>query len=359
MNDGMAFRQSSLISSVDPANMSSTPYLTGSIRTESGEPLKINVLGLYEAKAKEMLYSKSSKTGFFELDFSDFTGKKSLHVNPYLFNEADALSVELKDNTGTLSTQGITLDSTIIKYMESSRARKKIYQQFGKIESLMDTPEPKVKSRKLNPNRRFTISDYQSFENVAAFFNEILASELSFTLDEDDTLRARMYNPKNNRNKVRSESSYFGQDPIFIIDDKITQDADKIGRLPLDNILTVDLYYKVEDIQEDFGTFGGSAYAIVTTSYPNFLLDENEEEDIVTVHGYLPAVSNYEITNDLVSQSEPIFRSTVYYNPTVNTSDGTISFNHGDDISDYEVIVLGQDATGQPVMGKTSYKVRY
>ena len=359
INAKEGLKVANVINQATPDMLNGTPYLTGRVVDSNGNPMKLNVLGVYDAKTRDMLYSKSGIDGSFQLGIDSYVGNKKLHLHPYLFGEAEALSVTIKKNTGTKASSAITIDSTVINYIQASRDRKKIYQQFGKVENQLKTIVPQMVQKELKANRSFKIGDYQSFENVAAFFNEILASELSFVLRDDGKLKARMYNPKNRKNSNRDESSYFEKDPIFIIDNKITQDADKIGRLPLDNITSVDLYYKVDDIRKDFGTFGGSAYAIVHTTYPNFLLDDEEEEDIISWNGYLPKLDQISIPIEAITADEPIFKSVLFYDAEVLSQDGQIQFNSGDDISDYEVLVIGQNSSGQVISGSTTFKVSY
>ncbi len=342
-------------------NWNPNPYITGQVFSESGDELRINVLGAYDMKCHDMLYSKADAAGRFKLDLDPFKGVKRFHFNPYLFDEYEDIKVKKVVNIGITAESPITIDSTVLNYIAISQMRKKIYQQYGKVENELIAEETRMNKKDLKPNRVYKISDYQNFDNVAAFFNEILSSELSFVLQEDGTYKGRMYNPKNRKNSNRKESSYFEKEPIFIIDDKITKDANKIARLPLDNIETVGLYYKKDDIKRDFGTFGGSAYAIITTSYPNFLLEENEESDIVELNGFLPTTEVPNITEETILSSEPLYRSMIYWNPDPDSINGRVSvkYHNSDDVSEYIVLVSALDDNGKVLKGYSKYKVRY
>ena len=89
------------------------------------------------------------------------------------------------------------------------------------------------------------------------------------------------------------------------------------------------------------------------------MLDDEEEEDIISWNGYLPELHQISIPIEAITADEPIFKSVLFYDAEVLSQDGQIQFNSGDDISDYEVLVIGQNSSGQVISGSTTFKVSY
>lgn len=342
------------------ANLVESPYITGSIvDQETADPMRVNVLGAYDIKGNAMLYSKSDKTGRFKLVMDDYVGSKKLHFNAYLFHEYDDIKVVPTTKLGLKAGMALPMDSTIMSYIDMSRMRKKIYQQYDRTEHELLVKDVRQSLKELNPNRTYEIKDYQSFKNLALFFNELIASGLSFVETGDGRYKARMYNSDNNRNRIIRKSEYFPEDPIFIVDGKVTMDADRVGKLPLTNIISAALYYKEDRIKKEFGTFGGSAYVIVTTNLPEVLLAPDEEDDIISWNGILAPIDSDELT---MTSDTPILRSNIYWNAQINDSAASgvsFKFSHSDDISNYKIILSGLDETGTVQMGTAEYKARY
>ncbi len=331
--------------------LSSTLYHSGKIVGDNGEPLQGNVLGVYSSTENRMFYTKSNDEGDFIIGLPDYKGKKPVQMIGFIFEEHPSIHIVRNERHDPKSVGMPVYNEEIENYFEASRKRKKIYQFFKVEESPIQVEVPEIDVKQLKPNGTFNIKEYEDFRNIAEFFNELINSQLDFPKNRDGTFSARMYNPEG-RGNIR----HFTGDPIFIIDGKITRNADFIGKMSLDGIESVDLYFITKSIRDDFGTFGNSAFVFIHTTLPEINIPEEEEEDIFIVSGIQPEGKFLEGRSGVGDGYVPVFRPVIFWDPEVVVNNGKteISFEQSDDVSDFEVIVVAQDAYGN--LGSTSYR---
>ncbi len=341
-----------------PIQWENSPYLTTMISSTAGAPLRTNVIGVYDQTSDEMHYAKSGIDGQYDVVLSEYYGPRSYHVNGVLFDEYSVVHSHERDNIGMKAERVITMDSTVLNYLTLSQKRKKIYQQYGMIEYELSTQQKKAKYEAPQPNRVYETSSYQNFDDIEAFFEEMISSELSFERSKDGTLTARMYNPNNKKFTNRNQSRYFEKAPVFIIDGIVTKDAARVAAMDFSSVETIGLYYKREDIKRDFGMYSGMPYVMINTKNGDFQWSEDEPQDIVVINGYqYPA--DIPVIGDEEEISHPLFRPMLHWNPEVKNTSQTYNIRQSDDVSEFQVIVAGRDADGELKVATAKYRSGY
>ena len=342
-------------STSDISNLSENIYRKGRITNEEGAGLRTNVIGAFSGLENAMFYTKSNDNGEYVLDLPDFDGSKPIQLTGNIFEEHADITLDFEDNIGSQSGSSLQFDETINNYLTTSRNRKKIYQFYKKTEAYIDQAQVQIDEKELKPNSTFRLKDYEAFENMAAFFNELLSSNLDFPTTDDGNFIARMYNPE-----ARGQIRHFSGAPIFILDGKMTDDADFVGKMSTETVESADLYFITKDIRQQFGTFGSSPFVFIHTNQPDIAIPENDADDIFRMNGIQPQGQFMGITEEDRSGGVPIFRPMVHWDANQNTNQSgfvNIPFNHSDDVGTFLVTVVARDNEGNLSVGRGVYKV--
>ena len=322
---------------------------------DSGNPLRANVLGVFSPEENEIYYTRSNDDGKIFLELPDFYGNKPIQFMAYQ-KEYDEISVESLEEDIKPLDEPLIYTEELLEYFELSRKRKKIYQYFKALEFSLNPQIAATERRNLKPNMTVDIQEYEPFENLATFFKEVL-TPLRFRQEKDSTYYAVMYNPGDRRIDY-----YYEGRPLFIIDGKLTRNADFVARMPTDQIQTVDLYFDEDLLRRYFKVFGGSGVIRINTSIPDIEIPESDEADIFMVEGLLPPVDYpvFDPASASTGEQLPFLRPQLHWVPQVET-DGkgstTISFTQSDDLSTFMIRVVAQDENGRFGYGETTYSV--
>ena len=334
-------------------------YVQGKIKNANSEPVSVSVIGAYNAQENKMYYTKSNASGDFTLLMPDQSGPHTLQVVGYLYDEYADTKVEKKASRSMADDVSFTnaYDADVQNYINSSNKRKRIYQYFNQLENDFDVEPITIDRQDVKPNKSYKVKEYVNFENVGTFFSELLGGQLEFKKN-GDKITARTYNPTSNRSRGRKNFDYLARSPVFIIDGKMTKDAEYIYNMKLDNIDKIDLYFDWRDITKQFGTFGEFGYVVITTTLADVEIPEADREDIFTYSGLQQNVT-YPIEVKSMEKSIPVFKPSVYWNPTLQmkkASDGNLKFNASDDVSTFIVTVVAETEEGDILTGTTSYR---
>ncbi len=324
-------------------------YVQGNIYDANDNPVKISVIGAFNSEENKMFYSRSDESGKFTILMKDQLGRSKLQIAGYLYEEyADTrINLRAEDPVTTNIAMTSQYDDDITSYLEVSNKRKRIYQHFNQLENEIIIKDYAKNRSEVRPNKTFKINEYVNFETVGKFFDEILGSQLNF-LKSGDKITARMFNPESNKNGGRSDDYYFLRSPVFIVDGKITKDAQFIYNMKSDNVDMVELYYDWRDITKQFGTFGEFGYVIIKTNQRDFKLPQGDEEDIISYTGLQPIVE-FPVQISEKDRSFPAFKPLLYWQPNHFVKDEKtkeIEFLTSDDISSFEVVVVARTLDG-------------
>lgn len=308
-----------------------------------------NLVAIFFPQDWKMLYT-SSKQEVFTVEMPSFVGSKPIqflgHPNP-------AIQVQLLDPFQSTASPALAYTPGILQYLELSRQRKKIYQLYASLETQLKDeviPESKIP---LTPDRTLQMSEYESFEDLALFFREI-STPLTLKLErKSGRYQAKMYNPGNFID--------YPSAPIFILDGKVTRDADFIARLKTNQIEEVQLFYQPDQLFANFKAIGRSGVVNIR-SKSGMAIPPDEEADVFKINGLQTPVEFPSLLADRLrtKNGQPFFRPQVYWHPNLETDAqglARFSFVQTDDWSNFRIEVLVQAENGTYGRGVAEYKV--
>jgi hypothetical protein len=323
----------------------------GKLTIKEGTPLQVNVLGLYAPEVQRVVYSKSDDFGQFFVKLPDFTGQRQYQFLGYTAEIDDfdvAVSQELKP--GAINAK-VEFSAEVLEYLELSRERKQIYRYFTTLEHKIEPKSIPFEAQKLKPGVRFNMEEYEDFDNVHGFFDELITA-LKFQEHDDDVFTATLENPRGST----EAKTHLSGDPLFIVDGKATRDADYVARLDLGLVKYVDLYFDPIALRKYFNVVGKSGVIMITTRIPDNPFPEEEQADIFTINGLLaPAEFPQQVVD-----GQPRISPQIYWKGDIATDyDGTaqVSFRQSNDLSRFKVVVVAQTPDGKRGMGVLDYKL--
>lgn len=327
-------------------------YTQTKLSGSSAGTQKENLIGIYDPLEWQMFYASPDEEGVFFIEMPHFYGEKSIQFLGY---PNPNIQVQLNEVLQANYSPTIVYTEEILKYLELSRQRKKIFQLYTTLETSLVPELSDNALEPLPPDRSILLSNYENFEDLATFFREI-SSPLAFTLDRKKNLyTARMYNP--------GIQTYYPNDPMFIVDGQVTRNADFVARLKPTEVDRVDLYYNFDKLFSNFLVIGSSG-AISITTKSGVRIPDPEAEDIITIHGLLPPAKFPEFKPEQIgnNQHQPFFRPQLYWNPTLETDakgEASFSFVQSDDISTFRIEVVVQAEGGAIGQATKEYIVNW
>ena len=328
-------------------------YVQGQLGTKEN-PQQVNVLGGYVGVDDKMYYTKSFEDGFFSMKLPDFVGPKMIQFLGYQFEQAEVSAhvpkaTRINDGTEIKYTDGI------LEYLKLSRTRKKIFQYFDAQEVPLDIPKIRYDVQERKPDQVYNIKEYESFADMIGFFGEIITN-LNFKLGEDSVYTASLYNPK----ERRSKNTNLKGPPLFIVDGKMTRNANYIAKMSLVPIERVEIYNDAANIRDYYQAIGISGIVKIKTTLEDVEMHPDDAEDVHICYGLQPDVS-FPTSSGAELSNRPMVRPQIYWNPRIQTDadgDASFSFMHSDDIGVFVVEVVFQATDGTIGQAKKTYAVR-
>lgn len=316
--------------------------MKGTIYDKQGNTRQINVLGAYSPDVQRVVYSKSDDNGKFYVNVPDFIGDRTVQFLGYSVEIVDFDVTVPNEFSAEPITDKVEYTERVLEYLDLSRKRKKMYQYFTTVEQNLE-PEPIIMDvQKLKPDYRFDMDEYEEFETVFAFFDELITA-LRFQ-KKDSIYTASLENPKGrnvNETNLRGE-------PLFIVDGIATRNADFVARLDLSIVKYVDLYYDPYKLRKYYNAVGRSGVIMISTKLQEFDFPEEEFADVFTMHGLLPKADFPSFTNR--SESIPRIAPQIYWDGNVVTDyDGTaeVKYRQSADRTRCRVHVVAQSVDGK------------
>jgi len=355
VSDANLIDQNLLVEGAITTNVGNEIAIEGTLVDESGEPMRASVLGMYSSLEDRIFYSSADAKGRFSFKPPVFSGSRPIQFIGYQFEHMD-IGIQLENRKMLPIQQELTYTEAVKNYMSLSRQRKKIFQIYKSLENQIETEKVKLDIQELNPGFTYVIDEYESFDFMYSFFGELI-TPLKFLLQPDSTYKATLYNPTGRA----SANTQLSGDPVFIIDGKLTRDADFVARMDMDYIEQVDLMYKSENLREKFSAIGRSGVVKITTNLKNVPIAEKDAADIFTISGIQPKAAFPTFQPNDIPSSQPFFRPQLYWNPNL-TTDGngkaSFTFYQSDDLSQFVIRVVGQGADGAFGQASKVYEVK-
>lgn len=330
-----------------PMHMESSEYLseyipiTGQLENQNEEQL----ITFFMPSLNKIYYTTSESDGNFLLLLPGFYGQQSLQFIGAFSNGA---RIKLNQASTLHNSAELVYSASIIKYLQASRNRKLIYQLYNKVEGVKKYETPEA-NEVATPDREFRAADFP-FEDLPRFCKEI-STPLKYDKDKQGGFEFKMFNPE-------SRKFYFGN-PLFIVDGQITKDAAIIAALDFQQLDIINLYYDNLLLSDNFGFAGFSGVVIINSKDGSLKVPQASSTQVFQVSGLQPLISNSAENMD-AHPGEPIFKPQLLWERTLQTnSDGhlELSYRQSDDISLFQIEVVGQAKDGRRGHGMLEYRI--
>lgn len=333
-------------------------FVKGQVMDSLGNPIQANVLGAYASVQKRIHYGKTNGEGIFTFSLPDFYEDQTLQFIGYP-KETEEIKVKLfKESTfDDRPSSTLPINDKILKYLEISQQKKKMAEYFEHMSENIEEEAAENNFEGLKADFSYVADDYVKFEDIGSFFSELI-TPLKFKI-VNKVYTAQMENP---RSRDASYNNLPGK-PIFIIDGKVTRDANFIARTSWSNVRVIDIFYVAEKLRKQFNILAQGGVVRITTDIPQFTLPPNDLEDVFEVNGLQPA-ANFVPFAPSQSSAEvrlPNFRMPNYWLANEQTGqNGTadISFYQGDEQSTFVIEVIAQGPDGKLGRATKTYTVK-
>ncbi len=340
----------------NPADLESQVTVRGQVYDLEDNPLLVNVLGGYSGEENHIFYTRSDENGHFILKMEDYYGSKPIQFMGFQYEHPE-LIVEVPSDGFQGEETPLIYTEGILRYLELSQIRKKIYQQYQSFETELQ-PELRPWSKATwEPDVSFDIAEYESFEDMKGFFGELI-TPLRFVLEKDSTYSAELINVQG----TRARNAKLNGPPLFIVDNMVTRDADFIADMSTDYIVRVELFLDRPKLRDYFQAVGASGVVRITTSLDRVEVPAEDERNLVEAPGIQPRAEfpAYESSSFPGGSHRPYFRPQVYWNPQVevdNSGTTEVTFGHPDDTGQFVIEVLFQSEDGLRGWTTSTYEV--
>ncbi|NNF35281.1 MAG: hypothetical protein HKN68_14305 [Saprospiraceae bacterium] len=350
-NEGIGISQST----IDNNYKELTPELfyEGTLYDDEGKAIQASIIGAYSPLDKSFAFTKSASDGKFTLPREEFKGKRSIQFVGYQ-SEHPVIMTKLEESVVLNTTPGdLHYNDAIESYLEKSRMRKKINQYFKIKDKAQIIDEGEVEEVEFDLQARYNVNEYQDFEIMAEFAKNLMMP-LRFNGDQGSRT-AQVINPKS----LKKANYYLNGDPLFIIDGKLTRDANYTGNLAQTEVMELGIIYDGKKLREQFNVMGNSGVVVMNTAGKAEVLPEADERNIFTVYGLQQDV-NYPVGYNISAEIKdmPVFDPQLYWNPAVMT-DGQgkakISYVQSNDRSTYRIVVVARTSDGRTGIGYVDF----
>ena len=334
-------------------NINNSINVRGLFLDKDKAPKKVEIMGVFSPKENQFIFTSSNDKGEFSIEVPNYSGDKPVQfVNHYEID--NDVEVKFSNDLKREIKQDLIYTEGIISYLKLSRERKKIFQMFKGFESDVKPVSSKFEKKTLNADKKYNLRNYSTFEDLPMFFTEVL-TYLKFS-KKGKKYVAKMTNPT-----PTWEGTYPGA-PMFMVDGKITRDADFVSKIEYSHIDQVNLFFDLKNLKKQFNIIGKSGVVEIMTDLPKILLPEDDEKNIFNLTGLQPEADFPVFETSQVSDNKrlPFFRPQLYWNDNVvinPNGEGRFSFTQNDDESTFKVKVLVQGKNGEMGIGEVVYEV--
>lgn len=334
------------------STLDSSIAFVGRLSDSLGQALQAPLFGIYSSKEQTFAYTKSDKAGRFPVKLPDFYGSKPIQFMDYQYEDID---VVLRSEIPLEKKGDLVYTPQILTYLEASRQRKKIFQLYNTFEYELEPAITAFESQSFEPDNSFQIQNYERFASIPVFFKEVV-TPLKFRKDTSGRFIAKMFNP------AADSRNYYPGKPIFIVDGKLTRDADFIAALDITQIERVDLFYNFEKLRQRFNVLGIHGVVVIETNQPDLRVPTKEEEDIFLIHGLQAQVPfpGLHQKEKAIEAHSPFLQPQLYWNPNLQTDTNgevELEFMQSDDLSTFKIEVMVQGQNGAWGYGALTYRV--
>ncbi|TXF90990.1 hypothetical protein FUA23_04090 [Neolewinella aurantiaca] len=317
-----------------------TLFYPAEVMTAAGTPLTTNLLPVFDPNRYEFGFAKSDEAGSVTLQTPPFEGEKMLQLRD--LNGADLKPSTVEFKLSPIAEKPVVTQA-VATYIDLSRRRRKIYQLFATVETEIDAAASRETPREVRPNRDFNVQDYKAFPDMFTFFKEV-AGELKVRLKKGN-YTARLYNAPNQR--------YFGENPLYIIDGRLTRDDNYVMNLSPSEIRYLAFYYVGSELRRNFPALGNNGVVRIETIRGLSKFPAADAEDSFSVKGLQPA-ADFPV-RDAAESDVPAISPVLLWE--TGAGDATFDLPATDDIGKYRVFVVTRSAEGKVRAANHSFEV--
>lgn len=322
-----------------PASYRDTLFYRGRVAArEGGEATTVNLLPVFDGTTFATYFSKSDGAGDFLLTVPPFEGEKVVQAR-----NVTGPAVVARLDAGRLPrlAERPPLTEAVRAYLDLSNRRRKIFQLYRTVETPLDVAPAPGARRALAASKAYDVQDYKTFPDMYTFFREV-AGELRYR-ERKGSYTARLYNAPTQR--------FFTETPLFIVDGRLTRDADYVARLRPADVDRVAFYYGNRKLRELFPALGSQGVVQIDRLQPADDLPAEDAANLLTLDGLQPPLS-FPPRTDGPPRISPLLLWA-----TGTTAGGTLSLPlpGTDDAGTYRVVMLLRDAAGRQLRGTTTF----
>ncbi len=334
-------------------DLTSELFYEGKLYDSGGKAIQANVIGAYSRYDNNFAFTKSSTDGSFTLPRKLFQGQREIQFVGYQFEHPEVMAKLQQSVSLNASVDEIRYNDAISSYLENSRMRKKINQYFKLKDKAQLVAIENGEMAELDLQAKYDVTEYQDFEIMAEFAKNLMMP-LRFNGKKGERT-AQVINPKS----LKKANYYLNGDPLFIIDGKLTRNANYAGDLPQTEVMDLGIIYDGKKLREQFNVMGSSGVVVMNTDGRRETLPEADERNIFTINGLQPDVNypvGYNISTEI--KGSPVFDPQLYWNPMLETDNqGKVSINYvqSNDRSTYRMVVVARTADGRTGIGYVDF----
>ncbi len=271
------------------------------------------------------------------------------------------------------------LTPEVAQYIEFYKKRFHLNNLFANL-SNMRAGQPELVSAKLTPTFTYKLDDYIAFESIDRFIKEgIKGVKIKKYPDYVPSVRNRTESDKLNilLQNLPRPSFYFKlyipnlnhkekivrRNPLLIVNNYLTYNADAILRMDIDNLKTVELFTEVANLPMQFGPIGNYGVMNFETKDGETSPEIVNTTNNIKVKGfYLPRKFKLPPHQGFAKgvSRVPNLRPMIYWNPDLNFSHQLslqLTFSANDVPGSYLVKLEGMLEDGTPVYSETIIKI--
>ena len=266
--------------------------------------------------------------------------KRKTYTIPLKVNKVNFL-----DKATSLTENKLEINDYIKTYLRQSQQRKK-YQTIFKVVKPTFASLTTQESITFQPDETFKIADYASMLTLEEFLQEVVP--FVKIKSKKKGRQVRLFNEK---------KEYSTENPVYIIDGWITHDQKAVFDIPISEVESVDIFRVTANLKTQFGKLGEYGVIGINTTKRNKNTALKTASNAMKVIG-LSGTPTFK-TNTTSFNKVPDFRSTIYWNSSIELKNGKASFSfpHSDDLGEFTIIVNGMTTDGKLLKATGNYTV--
>lgn len=330
------------------SQLSEEIHILGTSLNLDGSAFPSAILCAYIREENQFFCTNSGKNGHFSLVVPELRGERHIQFMDY---QRSDIQVVLSDNVSLSNGIISNTKASLQNYLNWSRLRKKIYQFYGTVESPLNALPNPIESTEFTSDQQFVMGHYEPFDDLTIFFNEIVTP---FKIRERGKKGhiARMFNP------TQQIRQFYAGSPVFIVDGRLTKDANFIYNIPIGKIDTIDLFFYPQSLQPQFGPIANSGMVVIKTSLSQLELPEMDANNIFNISLLKAEYAKPSAAEQTQGQIK-IGPNLVWLanQPVSSSGSYQLDFEHGDDLGTFLIEIAFQSQEGQTATFTQYYEV--